>query len=323
MADDDAASASPSNRACRRVSAEAVPGMHRLPQEREPRACTSMWGASKHYRANVGCFECHAKPRRTNVDAVTTLRRLLDRDRSSVAQGLRTLPRAVKSKEAAGIRTTRRPHASSGRSITCWPKWSKGNRAFITRWRSQNGNSAARRQRLLAMPRISEVKVLGGRQASMPLPGPTPVSGRLNPDGSEGSCSACHSRHTFSVATRHATPDTCGKCHLGPDHPQKEIYEESKHGIAFLAFNDQLKMNLESPKWVVGEDYHLAPTCANLRYMSATPSMSATKDRAARPGKPVTHDVGMRISWNNRPASISVRPEASERSEDGPCPGPM
>ena len=33
--------------------------------------------------------------------------------------------------------------------------------------------------------------------------------------------------------------------------------------------------------------------------------MSATKDQ------PVTHDVGMRISWNNRPA-ISVRPEISD-----------
>jgi hypothetical protein len=33
--------------------------------------------------------------------------------------------------------------------------------------------------------------------------------------------------------------------------------------------------------------------------------MSATKDQ------PVTHDVGMRISWNNRPA-VSIRPEISD-----------
>ena len=33
--------------------------------------------------------------------------------------------------------------------------------------------------------------------------------------------------------------------------------------------------------------------------------MSATKDQ------PVTHDIGMRISWNNRPA-ISVRPEVAD-----------
>jgi hypothetical protein len=83
-------------------------------------------------------------------------------------------------------------------------------------------------------------------------------------------------RHEFSVAqARH--PDTCGKCHLGPDHPQKEIYEESKHGIAFFANMDE--MNLDNPKWVVGEDYWAAPTCA-------TCHMSATRKQ------PVTHDVG-------------------------------
>jgi hypothetical protein len=83
---------------------------------------------------------------------------------------------------------------------------------------------------------------------------------------------------------------------MGPDHPQKEIYEESKHGIAFAAHRD--KMNLESPKWIVGEDYSAAPTCATC-HMSATPN------------QPVTHDIGMRISWNNRPA-VSIRPEVSD-----------
>jgi hypothetical protein len=83
---------------------------------------------------------------------------------------------------------------------------------------------------------------------------------------------------------------------MGPDHPQKEIYEESKHGIAFFANED--KMNLDANKWVVGEDYHLAPTCS-------TCHMSATRHQ------PVTHDVGLRISWNNRPP-VSVRPEVSD-----------
>ena len=45
-------------------------------------------------------------------------------------------------------------------------------------------------------------------------------------------CTACHGRHEFSAAQAR-TPDTCGKCHMGPDHPQIEIYNESKHGIAY------------------------------------------------------------------------------------------
>ena len=110
--------------------------------------------------------------------------------------------------------------------------------------------------------------------------------GRVNPDGSLGSCSACHARHRFSAAQAR-TPDTCGKCHMGPDHPQIEIYNESKHGIIFHA--KEKEMNLDAKKWVVGVDYSAAPTCA-------TCHMGATREQE------VTHDVGERISYTLRPA---------------------
>ena len=84
---------------------------------------------------------------------------------------------------------------------------------------------------------------------------------------------------------------------MGPDHPQLEIYNESKHGIAYPRQRGA-SMNLDNAKWVVGEDYSAAPTCATC-HMSATPK------------QPVTHDVGMRISWNNRPP-VSIRPEVSD-----------
>jgi len=109
--------------------------------------------------------------------------------------------------------------------------------------------------------------------------------GRLNPDGSKGSCNACHTRHSFSKAQARQ-PEACSKCHLGPDHPQKEIYEESKHGNAYYTHPDE--MNIKSDRWVVGIDYFEAPTCA-------TCHMSAATDM------PVTHDVGQRISWTLRP----------------------
>ncbi len=123
----------------------------------------------------------------------------------------------------------------------------------------------------------------GGKPTA--LTWPNTGIGRLNPDGSRGSCSACHARHRFSAAQARS-PDNCGKCHVGPDHPQKEIYEESKHGILYKAFEKE--MNLESKRWVVGKDYTAAPTCA-------TCHMSATREQA------VTHDVGERISWTLRP----------------------
>jgi hydroxylamine dehydrogenase len=111
--------------------------------------------------------------------------------------------------------------------------------------------------------------------------------GRINLDGSLGSCSACHSRHDFSPR-RARQPENCGKCHLGPDHPQKEIYEESKHGVAFRDLRET--MRLDAPSWILGRDYSQAPTCATCHMSGNT-----------RNGGKVTHDPGERISWTNRP----------------------
>ena len=110
--------------------------------------------------------------------------------------------------------------------------------------------------------------------------------GRINPDGSKGSCNACHTRHSFAAAQARQ-PQSCAKCHIGPDHPQREVYEESKHGNAYLTHLGD--MNLTADPWVVGRDYFVAPTCATC-HMGATPSLA------------VTHDVGARLSWTLRPA---------------------
>jgi hydroxylamine dehydrogenase len=126
-----------------------------------------------------------------------------------------------------------------------------------------------------------------GRPLYHPGTWPNTGIGRLNLDGSRGSCSACHSRHDFSPR-RARQPENCGKCHLGPDHPQKEIFEESKHGIAYRDLKDQ--MNLDGDTWVLGEDYAHAPTCATC-HMSGN----------IRNGGRITHDPGERISWTNRP----------------------
>jgi hydroxylamine dehydrogenase len=119
--------------------------------------------------------------------------------------------------------------------------------------------------------------------------------GRINPDGSLGSCSTCHTRHLFSVAVGRE-PSACGNCHMGPDHPQIEIFNESKHGVAFMANRD--RMALDRRPWVLGQDYSAAPTCATC-HMSATPGMA------------VNHDVGQRISWTLRPA-VSVKQDDAD-----------
>lgn len=115
--------------------------------------------------------------------------------------------------------------------------------------------------------------------------------GRLNPDGSKGSCHACHSRHSFEAKLSRA-PENCGKCHMGPDHPQMEIYRESKHGIAYTANIDHMALDKEG-SWVLGKDYSAAPTCTTCHissYMTSEGQHTASN-----------HDVGERISWTLRP----------------------
>ncbi len=142
----------------------------------------------------------------------------------------------------------------------------------------------------------SKVKVLADGKLDITT-WPNTGIGRINPDGSIGSCSACHARHDFSKAQARE-PEACGKCHLGPDHPQAEVYQESKHGILYAANKDRLNMNKDS--WVVGKDYSAAPTCTTC-HMGATPK------------QPSTHDVGTRISWTLRPPISKKLENADQR----------
>ncbi len=48
----------------------------------------------------------------------------------------------------------------------------------------------------------------------------------------EKRCNSCHTSHRFSLKEAR-DPDACGACHLGPDHPHKEMYETSLHGIIY------------------------------------------------------------------------------------------
>lgn len=54
--------------------------------------------------------------------------------------------------------------------------------------------------------------------------------GLKNDDGSVGRCNYCHMGHSFSAAEARQ-PESCALCHVGPDYPQWEAFEASKHGV--------------------------------------------------------------------------------------------
>ena len=105
--------------------------------------------------------------------------------------------------------------------------------------------------------------------------------GKPNDDGTIGTCTACHSRHTTSVELARL-PSTCGQCHMGPDHSQMEIYNESKHGVMFASQRNIL--NLKAPPKTLTTRDMFVPTCA-------TCHMSGIN------GLKVTHDPSDRLSW--------------------------
>ncbi|HRX02653.1 MAG TPA: multiheme c-type cytochrome [Anaerolineae bacterium] len=100
-------------------------------------------------------------------------------------------------------------------------------------------------------------------------------------DGSVGQCQKCHLRHEFSLEQARK-PETCNACHIGPDHPQWEIYQESPHGIAYATMGHTWNWEAEAGTLEVSD--FPAPTCA-LCHMSGFGAQGTT------------HDVGDRLTW--------------------------
>jgi hydroxylamine dehydrogenase len=82
--------------------------------------------------------------------------------------------------------------------------------------------------------------------------------GRINPDGTKGSCSSCHGRHGFSMEMARK-PETCSQCHKGPDVPAYPVYKVSKHGNIYSTHEKE--WDFKAVPWTIGKDF-TAPTCA-------------------------------------------------------------
>lgn len=105
--------------------------------------------------------------------------------------------------------------------------------------------------------------------------------GKPAADGSVGQCQKCHLRHEFSLEQARR-PETCNNCHIGPDHPQWEIYQELAHGVAYATMGNTWNWDAD-PGTLTSKDFPAA-TCA-ICHMSGFGGTSTT------------HDVGDRLTW--------------------------
>ena len=249
------------------------------------------WERSRHARNDVGCLDCHGA-KKEEVDA-------WQHEGATIAT-LVTPQDCAQCHEAEFNQFERSHHARAGEILASLDNvlaekaaGMPGNNADAVNGCWQCHGTTVKFQR---DNQGGILRAANGKPLLDPNTWPNSGIGRLNPDGSKGSCHACHSRHSFE-AKLSRSPENCGKCHMGPDHPQIEIYNESKHGIAFHANRDKMALDKDGD-WVLGKDYSAAPTCASCHI---APYMTPSGKTIAN-----THDVGERISWTLRP-EISVR----------------
>jgi len=246
------------------------------------------WAMSRHASANITCLDCHqADP----ADADISQKHFTQYERSDSKWGTAEfrvpVAAVVTPKDCSRCHPDEaKQYSLSKHANTVEIMWK------IDPWLNQGLNNQV--ERTTGCLRCHGTVIAFDDKGQLdPATWPNTGVGRVNLDGSLGSCASCHTRHRFSVMDARK-PEACGQCHLGPDHPQIEIFTESKHGDIYDAFGDQYNWNVAPGMWTPGVDYR-GPTCASCHMSGAGPVTG-------------THNVSERLSWELQ-APLTVRPE--------------
>jgi len=256
--------------------AEAIAGAGCLEcHQTETPGISKDWERSVHAKVGVDCYTCH----KAESTAGFFSKEHLDQDPDNPVAIVVTPKICAGCHPEEAAQYGRSKHAN-----TIEIMWK------VDHWLNDGMNNLIERTSGCYACHGTVVELVEGR----PKPGtwPNVGVGRKNPDGSLGSCSSCHTRHKFSVVEARK-PEACDQCHLGPDHPQIEIYNESKHGTIYHAEGHEWNWSPEVGQWEAGRDFR-APTCAAC-HMSAAAHV------------PRSHDVTERLSWETQ-APLTVRP---------------
>ena len=200
------------------------------------------WAESRHAHANVSCIDCH----QAGVADADISKSHFEYDDTAIS-AIVSPKDCSRCHQAEAAEYARSKHANTLELI-----WK------IDPWMNDGQNNEIERETGCYHCHGSVVEMKDGKYD--PSTWPNVGVGRINPDGSKGSCSSCHTRHKFSIAEARK-PEACGQCHLGPDHPQIEIFNESKHGAIYHSEGDDFNWNAAPGTWTPGVDYRV-PTCS-------------------------------------------------------------
>lgn len=241
------------------------------------------WSRSLHSRANVTCLDCH-RAERTDKDArdCPGTDKIADLKISPIV----TPADCAKCHPREADEFSRSKHART---------WQIQANEIKDPWLKGMANEI---ERAVGCSNCHGSDISNGTLTEMNWP--SVGCGRKNPDGSLGSCVTCHTTHAFSLAEARK-PDTCGQCHLGPDHPQDEIYFESKHGKRYLSEGDEWNFASAPELWEPGSDF-TAPTCAACHMSGLGPLAT-------------THELSDRLKWESQ-APLTVLNKDRDGNEE-------
>jgi hypothetical protein len=246
------------------------------------------WANSRHANANVTCYDCH---KAESIDPDVSKEHYKQYERSEMKYGTKEykvpVAAVVTPKDCSRCHPDEaKQYGRSKHANTQYIIWQ------IDPWLKNGMNSDFERATGCFHCHGTVLKNTEDGKLD-PETWPNVGVGRVNMDGSLGSCTSCHTRHRFSVMEARK-PEACGQCHLGPDHPQIEIYMESKHGDIYTAFGDEYNWNAAPGTWSAGTDFR-GPTCASCHMSGAGTVLTS-------------HDVTERLAWESQ-APLSIRPE--------------
>jgi hypothetical protein len=245
------------------------------------------WAQSRHASANITCLDCHLAE---EFDKDVSVSHYKQYERSDLKYG--TKEYRVPVAEVVTPKDCSRCHPDEAKQYSISKHANTLELIWkIDPWLNKGMNSDFERASGCYHCHGTILKTKEG--ALDPETWPNVGVGRINLDGSKGSCTSCHTRHRFSVMEARK-PGACGQCHLGPDHPQIEIYMESKHGDIYTAHGDDYNWDSAPGTWTPGVDFR-GPTCASC-HMSGSGTVLTS------------HDVTERLSWEIQ-APLTVRPE--------------
>lgn len=95
----------------------------------------------------------------------------------------------------------------------------------------------------------------------------------------ESSCAACHGSHTTDrqIVQR---PEVCATCHMGPDHPQWEMWQTSRHGVMFAAKGEASGPSCQSCHMPAGS-HDVSAGITMTSGMDLLPAEKRSQERAA------------------------------------------